>query len=966
LTSIRPGTVVDHFSIIEPLGRGGFGEVWKARDLRLNRLVAIKKLPADLVADSSVRERLRREALAASSLNHPNICTIYDFVSIDGEYLLVMEYVDGQTIHDLLRDGPLAAPKAVTIAVQIAQALEEAHQRGILHRDIKSNNVMISASGQVKVLDFGLAKQVDTPDGRTDNATDMRLTREGTAVGTLQYMSPEQLLGRPLDARSDVFSLGVVIYEMLTGRLPFAGSSAAAISDSILHDDPAPALRGSAVPRRLQSIILKALEKDPGRRYASARELVTDLRPASAEQKGTGRRIAYSAVGAILIAAAVAAYFWWRRSAELAWARQTAIPQIESLLQQEKYFEAVRGARKIEPILGDDPVLKTLWSRITTEVSVDSTPAGAEVFITEYGSQEREHLGRTPMRKIRIPRGLYHLWRVEKEGFAPAIRLWPAVGIAGLERDLRVNLPPAGLVPPRTTFVPGREFNLAIPGFEHVAPIKLPDYLIDQDEVTNEEYKRFVDAGGYQKKEYWTEPFVKNGGPVSRADAMAQFVDSTGRPGPAEWELSNYPQGRGSYPVTGISWYEASAYARFAGKRLPTIFHWTGVALTQASVKVAPASNFGSRGPERVGTGRGLTDYGVSDMAGNVKEWCGNSAEGETRYILGGAWNEPTYMFIDQDAQSPWSRAANFGLRCIKSLGPVPPDAERVISIPARDFSKEHPAGGEVFRAYLSAYAYDRTPLNAETVSSDTSHADWIMEKVTMNAAYGSERLIVYIYLPKNARAPFQPALYFPGSGAIHSNDLQPPGLYTDSIPRGGRALVIPIYKGTYERRDRLASSIPAPTISYRDHVVAWGKDLRRTIDYLETRRDIDLQKLSYVGFSWGAAMGPIMAAIEPRIKVCVFLTGGFKFQRAMPEADAIHFAPRVTQPTLMLNARYDQFFPVETSQLPMFRMLATPDSDKRHVVYESGHVIPRTETIKETVAWLNRYLGEPRPAVRR
>ncbi|MGZ5493666.1 MAG: alpha/beta hydrolase family protein, partial [Thermoanaerobaculia bacterium] len=265
------------------------------------------------------------------------------------------------------------------------------------------------------------------------------------------------------------------------------------------------------------------------------------------------------------------------------------------------------------------------------------------------------------------------------------------------------------------------------------------------------------------------------------------------------------------------------------------------------------------------------------------------------------------------------------------------------------------------FRAYLSAYEYDKTPLEAQLVSRDTSSADWIEEKIVMKAAYGGERVIVYVYLPRNARPPFQPVIFFPGSGAIHLDRFTGPGLTNDYLARSGRALVMPIFKGTYERRDAFKSDYPEHTTFYRDHVISWSKDIGRTIDYLETRQDMDVGKLSFVGLSWGGAMGPIMLAVEPRMKTAVLIVGGFGFQRAFQEVDQINFVPRVKQPTLMLNARYDHFFPVETSQVPMFRLLGTAERDKRRIVYESGHGLPRTEMIKETVAWLNRYAGPPR-----
>ncbi len=491
--------------------------------------------------------------------------------------------------------------------------------------------------------------------------------------------------------------------------------------------------------------------------------------------------------------------------------------------------------------------------------------------------------------------------------------------------------------------------------------IHLGDFLIDQFEVTNAEFKKFIAAGGYQKRQYWKQPFIKDGKPVSFEIAMREFVDGTGSPGPATWEVGDFPKGQADAPVGGVSWYEASAYAEFAGKRLPTIFHWNGAAQTQTSPVVVPASNFEGHGPWAAGSHRSIGQYGAYDMAGNLKEWCSNEAEPGKRYILGGAWNEPNYMFIDQDAQNAWSRAATFGLRTMKVSSPdgIPRDAERAIWIPLRDYSKEKPVSDDVFTAYRSLYSYDRTPLNAVIESADSRAESWTVQKISFDAAYGNERVIAYLYLPKNARPPYQAVVFFPGSNAIHTDSLGgTPGAYGEFVAKAGRALMFPIYKGTYQRRDALKSDYPAPTAFYRDHVIAWAKDLRRSIDYLETRSDIDHVKLAYIGMSWGGAMGPIMAAVEPRLKTCIFISGGFDFQHALPEADQINFAPRVKQPVLMLNARYDHFFPVESSQMPMLHTIGTADGDKKYIVYESGHAPPRLEVTKESLAWLDRYLG--------
>ena len=446
---------------------------------------------------------------------------------------------------------------------------------------------------------------------------------------------------------------------------------------------------------------------------------------------------------------------------------------------------------------------------------------------------------------------------------------------------------------------------------------------------------------------------------------MSLFRDKTGRPGPSTWELGSYPQGQGDYPVTGVSWYEAAAFAEFAGKSVPTVYHWDQAAgrHPDEASEIAPISNFGGKGLAAVGNYSGLGPYGTYDMAGNAKEWCWNSTGTENkRYVMGGAWDEPAYMFTSPDAQSPFERSPRYGFRLVRYINPPKASAIAMLQSSFRDFNRERPISEEAFRAYRSLYAYDKSPLNAVVESMDDGSESWRKEKVSFDAAYGNERMTAYIYLPRNGSPPYQTIVFFPGSNAIFlrsSQDL--PLIGIDFMPRSGRAIVFPIFKSTFERGDTLKSDVQVPTAFYRDHVIAWSKDLGRTIDYLETRQDLRTDHLAYYGLSWGSDQAPIMISMEPRIKLGVLVGGGFDFGKPFPEVDPINFAPHVQVPVLMVNGRYDFYFPIESSQKPMFFSLGTPAKDKRHVVFETGHVPPNDLMIKEILDWLDRYQGPAR-----
>jgi len=646
-------------------------------------------------------------------------------------------------------------------------------------------------------------------------------------------------------------------------------------------------------------------------------------------------------------------------------ARNELLPEIQQLVNDNfrpptSAFELGLEAEKWIP---GDSVLNKLWPAIALTVSVETEPEGAEVFWKDYKTPEAswKSAGSTPLKNVKFPRSFLRM-EIRKKGY----QLIECTGLYPYIRPgsefVHVKLDTLGSLPENMIRIPNRTSYMIIVGLEMFGPRQVSEFLIDKFEVTNKQFKTFMDAGGYINKAFWNNPVHSEGKEIPLDTALNLFVDRTGRQGPATWEAGTYPDGQENYPVTGISWYEAAAYAAYAHKKLPTVFHWSVVAGTPAAEFIVPLSNYNGKSTTAVGSMPGYSTYGIYDVAGNVREWCFNQNDDPgKRFILGGGWNDPTYSFNDGYFQPSLDRSVANGFRCIRDL---PGDTglaslTKSISMAFRDYRKEKPVDDKTFAIFLRQYNYDKTPLNA-TIDSTVQGESWTAEKISFDAAYNNERMVAWLYLPKNFKKPFQTIVYYPGSGDIYARQFDPgksAGLF-DFILKNGRALVYPIYKGTWERHDELTTDLQAETVFYKDHVIMWRKDIGRTLDYLETRADIQADKFGYLGFSWGGFMGGILPAVEKRIKAIVLHVGGMKMEKAFPEADQINFLPRITQPILMLNGKHDMFFPVETSQKPMFDFIGSSKENKKIIIYESGHLVPRTDFVKETLNWYDKYLG--------
>ncbi|MEP6961265.1 MAG: bifunctional serine/threonine-protein kinase/formylglycine-generating enzyme family protein [Acidobacteriota bacterium] len=613
------------YQVIAPIGKGGMGQVFKGLDTRLGRLVAIK------TSQDRFNERFEREARAISSLNHPHICTLYDVgTTPSGAAYLVMELVEGETLAARLKRGKRTIEETLRCGAQIADALAAAHLKGIVHRDLKPANIMLAggAAMHVKVLDFGLAK----------TAQDATLTAMNAVMGTPAYMAPEQAAGAEAAAAADLFALGLVLYEMASGKLPLPGKSLGA--SLLTATTPSSRLSSTLpdAPKAFDALIAMLLEKDPAKRPSSATvasqlsALAVGLHAPRTSAAEIWRRpaVLIPVTMAVLIAVLSGGWMYYR-SQQQRWALEVAVPEIAKLRTENKPLEAYRLLLQAEEDLPGDANIEKTAAASTQFISVTSSSPGATVEIQDYLAPDApwSTLGATPLEHLRIPKG-YFRWKLSKPGTDPFISAPVTVDA------MQFAFPPAAEAQSGMVSVPGGPWGGLI-GFIGWIGFNLPAFDIDRYEVTNRDYQKFVDEGGYQKQDYWTERFLKDGQQLTWQQAMDLFRDPTGRPGPSTWDGGHFPQGQENYPVSGVSWYEASAYAAYAGKSLPALGEWYKAAPGETARFATNQSNFSGK-PLAVGASQAVGAFGTDDLTGNVRQWCLNEVQGGERFILGGAW----------------------------------------------------------------------------------------------------------------------------------------------------------------------------------------------------------------------------------------------------------------------------------------------------------------------------------------
>jgi eukaryotic-like serine/threonine-protein kinase len=988
-----PGRRIGRYDVRAVLGSGGMGEVYVAHDPELDRNVAIKVLRDAADAGADRLRRFVQEARAASALNHPNVAHVYEIGTENDFRFIAMELVEGETLRDRLGRSPATIEDTLDLGSQIAAGLAAAHRAGIVHRDVKPENVMVRPDGYAKILDFGLAK-LRSPDSdravTVAGAATVLKTEPGVTMGTLSYMAPEQISGGDVTPAADVFSLGVVLYEMLAGHRPFDGATRTDIVAAILSKSPPPLdAKRRDVPLKLQKVIEKALAKNADERYATAGEMLEELRHISREvtQEGVAgavhpapvhRRTLLWSLAALVIVALVSFGSWQmvRKNRERLGAE--LISKAESHLQRREFQQAYEAAIAASAIFPADQRVREVLTGSTVKATITSDPTAASVFLQRMGSEGRTRAGTTPLVIEHLPFGDY-LIRLEKEGYTPADRPFSTMPLFlegtdlarhTLPADLDVKLVELGRVEPGMVFVAGGEYRLRGWTRPSDRAVELDDFLIDRFEVSNRDFAEFIRDGGYRRPELWKHPFRDGDATLSFEEAMSRLRDTTTLPGPRSWSGGAPPAGLDDHPVTDITWYEAAAFAEWKGKKLPTVFQWEKAARPERSHAIGTTFPWGLAGPgvnvlERAnfrdeGTMKvdslpfGMSPWGAYHMAGNVAEWCRNPKTPGFA-VRGGGWNDAMYAFGNTGGLPPFYSSPALGFRCVREISTSGRDQGEFPLDVAETVPEYRPVDDQTFEKIRERYEYPKTPLAGRIVERKETR-DWTIEKIVYVVA--GREVPAYLYLPKGVSPPYQVVHFGPGGDVVSGVRPLPTAIETwlGPVIRSGRAVWAVMREG-YIGRPAPPNRPSTQSAEYADYAVAQLTEMRRGLDYLETRPDLDVSKLAFVASSAGTVEGILLTGLESRYRSIVLHGSSIRPAEVAVTAAAnrINFAPRIAGAKLMFHGRYDETAPLATTGEPLFRLLREP---KRLELYDGGHAPPFDVMIPTVQRWLDETLG--------
>ncbi|MBC91985.1 MAG: hypothetical protein CMC67_07705 [Flavobacteriaceae bacterium] len=520
--------------------------------------------------------------------------------------------------------------------------------------------------------------------------------------------------------------------------------------------------------------------------------------------------------------------------------------------------------------------------------------------------------------------------------------------------------------PKEHTFRPGKKNKeIWFPGIYLGDKNSWRGYSISKTEVSNSEYKKFIDDNGYKKPRYWDFPIEIGGTVYEYENTIKLFKDKYDQFGPASWSYGKFPENQENFPVTGISWFEARAFAKYKGMKLPNIFQWLDSAqLAGFELFTLPNtenSNLNSNFLREVNDKRGVNSYKIKNISGNVKEWTTNP-HGNNRYaILGGAYFDKSYSFSSFYSLSPFDRSQGNGIRLVSSEKNDLLD-KKIIEYEKRDILNENDVSNEVFEVYKDQFNYPYTRPKAKVEKISGYDDNYNIEKFELKTVYNNnEPLHGYIVYSKKTEGLIKPIIIFPTAGGIFNNSdsemLKGEIIDKKYLLEEGYGLVMPIYYSTFSRKKTINTWWANESDEYKETMIKIGKDFKRSIDYIETRNDIDIKNLSYLGYSWGSITSNILLAIEKRVKTAFLAAGGIQLPKSKKEIAPSIFVRRINIPIMHIYGKSDGFFRYEDSFLPWKKLIGTNPKDLFIIELDGvGHGIPKDTIIKSHLSFLKKY----------
>ena len=496
--------------------------------------------------------------------------------------------------------------------------------------------------------------------------------------------------------------------------------------------------------------------------------------------------------------------------------------------------------------------------------------------------------------------------------------------------------------------------------------IKLNSFSISNNEVSNKEYQKFVDSDGYENQRYWDFPFQVGDKIYDFNSSIKLFVDKYGKLGPSNWSYGKHPTGLGNHPVTGISWFEARAFARFSNLSLPNIYQWlyaSGIPdnWSVVDLSVTKGSNYNSTQTREVDNKNGSYN-GLNNIGGNVKEWTLNpNGDNKDKYsILGGSFKEAPYTFNNYYSKSPFDRSIGNGIRLSKNLTKNKSKLDNdVIPEFQRDFDKIDDVSDEVFEVYKSQFDYNE-PLVAKTINLDNFQEGYTAQKFEIETAYESdEKLHGYIVFSNKFKGKYDPVIVYPNAGSIGNNtDSDFPGFSgLKHLVDEGYAIIHPIYYNTFSREKTINTFWANESEDYKNTIIKIGKDYKKSLDYIESRNDFNFDSMSYFGYSWGSTTSNYLLAIDDRIKSAVLCVGGLMIQKSKKEIEAHYYVRRIKTPILHIVGKEDGIFGYEENYKPWKKLIGTSSEKLKTIELENvGHGLPWDTIIKHQSNWIKRH----------